>query len=258
MFKTALLYEQQGKLERAEHYYLMAVEKGDLDAMCNLAILYHQQGKLELAEHYYLMAAEKGDAGAMCNLAILYHEQGNVERAEHYYLMVVEEGDIDVMRNLATLYCAQAKLPREALELSRKGVVVDPSAKGNLHFGVIALWNEEYHEAFSAIDAALTEFAAEIEIIGDVLIFFPIVMLVAKGQTAFALKLFEDERYQNLNFKERFKPFYYAILHEIGESRRDDALRMGPELEETVKEIRSQFEVMREQYRLPVDSGVSV
>jgi len=193
----------------------------------------------------------------MRNLAILYHEQDELEQAEHYYLMVVEKGDIDVMRNLATLYCAQAKLPREALELSRKGVEVDPSAKGNLHFGVIALWNEEYHEAFSAIDAALTKFAAEIETIGDVLIFFPIVMLVTKGQTAFALKLFEDERYQNLNFKERFKPLYYAILQEIGESRRDDTLRMGPELEETVKEIRSQFEILQEQYRLPVNSGVS-
>jgi tetratricopeptide (TPR) repeat protein len=276
MFKTALLYVQQGKLEQAEHYYLMAVEKGDLDAMINLAILYDEQGNLEKSEHYHMMAVEKGDPDAMCNLAILYQEQAKLELAEHYYLMAVEKGnvnairnlaglyweqgkleqaehylmlvekdDVDSMHNLATLYFLQAKRPREALELSRKGVGTCPSVKGNLHLGVMALWNGEYSEAFTAIDTALVEFAAEVENLKGALICFPIVMLVVRGQTAFALKLFEDERYQNLNFKERFKPFYYAILQEIGDSRKDDALRMGPELEETVAEIRAEINTVR-------------
>jgi len=257
MFKTALLYEQQGKLERAEHYYLMASEKGNASAMYNLAILYKEQGNLEQAGHFYLMAAEKDDANAMNNLAVLYQGQDNLEQAEHYYLMAVVKDHPTAMFNVACLYLEQLKKPHDALELSRKAIEIESSADGNLLLGVIALWNGEYSEAFSAIDATLTEFAAEIEDLKDTLIFFPIAMLVAKGQTAFALKLFEDERYQSLNFKERFKPLYYAILQEIGESRKDDALRMGPELEETVKEIRSQFEVMREQYRLPVNSGVS-
>lgn len=189
-------------------------------------------------------------------MALLYEEQGKIEQSEHYYQMAAEKGRPEAMHNLAGLYWLQVKQPREALELSRKAVRVKPSAKRNLSLGVIALWNEEYPEAFIAIDAALTEFASETER-NDILISCPILMLVAKGQTAFALKLFEDERYQSLHLKERLKPFYYAVLQEIGESRRDDALRMGPELEETVAEIRDNITIVRQSYRLPVDSGVS-
>jgi DNA-binding transcriptional regulator GbsR (MarR family) len=254
MFKTAFLYQQQGKQEQAEYYYLKAVEKDSSEAMYNLAFLYQKQKKLEQAEYYYLKAVEKDSSEAMYNLAFLYHEQNNLERAEHYYLMASEKGQTKAMRGLAALYFEQLKNPRKTLEFSRKGVELEPSGVRKLYLGAMALWNEEYLEAFTAIDAALTNFAAEIEGLEDILILFPIVMLVAKGQTAFALKLFENEHYLNLNFKERFKPFYYAVLQEIGESRRDDALRMGPELEETVAEIRSQIDIMRQQYRLPADS----
>lgn len=53
-----------------------------------------------------------------------------------------------------------------------------------------------------------------------------------------------------LNLKERLKPLYYAILREAGPTRADDALRMGPELEETVEEIRREIERMRREYRI--------
>lgn len=79
-------------------------------------------------------------------------------------------------------------------------------------------------------------------------------MLAAKNQTAFALKLFEDEKYAHLNLKERLKPLYYAILREAGPPRADDALRMGPELEETVEEIRREIEWMRQDYRIDPSS----
>jgi tetratricopeptide (TPR) repeat protein len=244
----------RGDFKNAFKYIQPLADKGYPDAMFKTALLYQQQDKLEQAEHYYLMAVEKGDTNAMINLAILYKDEGKVDSAEHYYLMAVEKGSHHAMNNLAALYMDQLKTPRTALELSRKAVGLEPSGFRNLFFGSVALWNEEYLEAFTAIDTALTEFAAEIEGMENILIFFPITMLVAKGQTAFALKLFEDERYRSLNFKERFKPFYYAVLQEIGESRRDDALRMGPELEETVAEVRSQIDIMRQQYWLPADS----
>jgi hypothetical protein len=42
----------------------------------------------------------------------------------------------------------------------------------------------------------------------------------------------------------------YAILRKAGPARADDALRMGPELEETVEEIRREIERMRRDYRI--------
>lgn len=285
MFNAALLYHMQGKLEQAEHYYLMAEEEGMVSAINNLAMLYTNQGKLDQAENYYLKAIEEGDSRVMCSLAVLYQEQGEPEQAEHYYLMAADAGDLDAMvglgllyqgqgkleqaeryylkaaekndsnamHNLAVVYWQQLKKPREALRFSLMSVQLQSDAKANLFLGMVALWNEEYAEAFTAIDTTLTKFADDIEEI-ERLIDGIVVMLVAKGQTAFALKLFEDEQYQVLNFKERLKPFYYAVLHEIGEPRRDDILRMGPELAETVAEIRGQFDVIRQQYRLLISS----
>lgn len=246
-----------GDLKSAFKYIQPLADKGYLEGMYNLAILYQEQGKFEQAEHYYLMAAEKGDVRAMHNVATLYSLQGKLEQAEYYYLMAMEKGSFKAMQGLAACYLKQLKKPSEALELSRKVVELEPSGLSHLFISGVALWGGEYTEAFTAIDIALTEFATEIEAMEDIAIFFPISMLVAKGQIAFALKLFEDERYRSLNFKERFKPFYYAILQEIGESRRDDALRMGPELEGTVAEIRSEIGLIRQRYRLPVNTGVS-
>ena len=56
----------------SEEYYLMAIDKGDIDAMNNLGILYENEQKYEFAEKYYLMAIEKGHCNAMTNLGLMY------------------------------------------------------------------------------------------------------------------------------------------------------------------------------------------
>lgn len=250
MSNVALLYKKQGKFKQAEQYYLKAAKEGFPGGMFNLANLYRDQVKLVLAEQYYLMAIEQGHSEAMINLAVMYEEQHKSEQAEYYYLKAANGGNVEAMFELSFLYLMHGKNPRDALTFLRKFSEEKPESVSQWMLGLVSLWNEEYFEAFTAIDMALAELAEEEE---RRTVLFPmlIMMLAAKGQTAFALKLFEDERYGHLNLKERLKPFYYAILQEIGESRRDDALRMGPELEQTVAEIRADIEGFRLQYRLP-------
>jgi len=104
MFNIALLYQEGSSPEKAEEYYLAAIEKGHVKAMYNLAILYQEGGSPEKAEHYYLAAIAKGHVGAMNNLALLYEEGGSPEKAEHYYLAAIEKGHDIAMYNLAILY----------------------------------------------------------------------------------------------------------------------------------------------------------
>jgi hypothetical protein len=73
-------------------------------------------------------------------------------------------------------------------------------------------------------------------------------ILIASGQTAYMLRLFESEEFATYRFRDHFKPFYYALLAELGESRADDFRRMGPELAETVQEIRENTIVWRVKY----------
>ena len=105
----AILYKNQGKAEQAEKYYLLAIQKGVKEALKNLANLYYDQGKAEQAEKYYLLAIEKGVKEALNNLANLYYDQGKAEQAEKYYLLAIEKGVIDALNNLALLYDDQGK-----------------------------------------------------------------------------------------------------------------------------------------------------
>ncbi len=106
----AILYSNQGKPELVEKYYLLAIDKGQVKALNNLAILYENQGKIELAEKYYLLAIDRGEVKALNNLAILYLNQGKTELAEKYYLLAIEKGYVYALFNLAILYSAQGKI----------------------------------------------------------------------------------------------------------------------------------------------------
>jgi len=104
--RLALLYSEFKSLRKAEKYYLMAVEKGHLGAMNNLAVLYKNEFKsYDKAKKYYLMAFQNGFVGAMFNLARLYqNELDSAEKAKKCYLIAVQEGHIGAIFNLALLY----------------------------------------------------------------------------------------------------------------------------------------------------------
>ena len=110
MFNIAILYANQERKEEAERYYLLAVEKGYVSAMFNLAILYVNQERKEEAEKYYLLAIEKEHVSALNNLAHLYENQKRKEEAERYYLLAIEKGDVNAMFNLAHLYENQKRI----------------------------------------------------------------------------------------------------------------------------------------------------
>ncbi|WP_427501501.1 hypothetical protein ACQE3E_08265 [Methylomonas sp. MED-D] len=254
---VGVIYQDEGKLTLAESYYQKTAEKGLPVGYWALARLYQDQGKFKKAERYYLLAIEKGFSDATIDLAKNYAEQDKLERAEHYFSMAVGAGNAEAMRDFSTYYLMCGQQPRKALRLLRNALEIEPKAVSNRLLGMVTLWNEDYLEAFNFIDQALSELEGE-EHEMTILLPLLVIMLVAKDQTAFALKLFEDEKYRHLNLKEHLKPYYYAVLQEIGESRRDDALRMGPELGQTVTEIRADFEGFRQQYRLLPEQSTNI
>ena len=60
---------------------------------------------------YYLMAIEKGNSNAMNNLAFYYEDiENNYDEMKKYYLMAIEKGNYDAMNNLATIIISTKKL----------------------------------------------------------------------------------------------------------------------------------------------------
>ena len=91
------LYYERVKPQRGlmKQYYLMAIERGNSDAMNNLGWYYHKKEvDPELMKRYYLMAIERGNSDAMYNLGHYYESvEKNPELMKRYYLMAIERGD---------------------------------------------------------------------------------------------------------------------------------------------------------------------
>lgn len=188
--------------------------------------------------------AEKGDPSAMFNLALLLEEQGKPEEAERFYRLAAEQGHTNAMNNLAVFLNIQNKL-EEASTIVQNAINQNPDDLSYQTFlGLIELERENYVFAFSLIDAVFKKPNVE-KFLNENQQNSLFILLAANGQTALALKLFEHEDYRHNNLKDRLKPMYYALLLEAGESRRYQALRMGPELEQTVDEIRNNIDQSR-------------
>jgi len=59
--------------DEAKRYFKKSTAKGENDSNYLLTLLYDNQGKFEIAEKYYIMAIEKGEEDALNNICFLYY-----------------------------------------------------------------------------------------------------------------------------------------------------------------------------------------
>jgi TPR repeat protein len=101
------LYYQYVKedYEEMKKYYLLAIEKGNVNAMFNLAIHYDNTQNYEQMKKYYLMAIEKDDSDAMFEMGEYYqYVEIDNDKMNKYYLMAIEKGNEDAICNLKYYY----------------------------------------------------------------------------------------------------------------------------------------------------------
>jgi len=111
-----------------------------------------------------------------------------------------------------------------------------PRPELKLRLAAILVWTQQFAEAFEAIELGLPNLNVDADAYGLSVL---LTLLLAAEQTAYVRRLFEDEAFAAYRFKDRFKPHYFALLAQLGASRADDFKRMGPELAQTVDEIRA-------------------
>lgn len=68
--------------EKILEEYLVAVKKGDTEAMTNIGLILEEEGNKKDAEKWYLKAIENGNFKSAGNLAFLYEMQGKKKEAE--------------------------------------------------------------------------------------------------------------------------------------------------------------------------------
>jgi TPR repeat protein len=268
MNNLGLHYEKNRKdYDRAEKYFLMAVEKGEINAMNNLGLYYEEIRKdYDNAEKYFLMAAERGNVMALSNLGLFYEKiKKEYDKAEKYYLEAVEKGNEDAMVNLGIFYRsiignslksekylmkasgsgdidamhALSFLYFKNNDLSKRGATLELVLKMNeresisyLFKIIILLWNEKIKEAENFLKDffRVGKYAeTEARLISTTLSYF-----ITFKQKQFLYKLFNEEIPE---LKDRYKPVYYALLHQMKEEYPKEYLKMPEELEEPVNEI---------------------
>ncbi|WP_295393296.1 hypothetical protein [uncultured Thiodictyon sp.] len=117
---------------------------------------------------------------------------------------------------------------------------------------VVQVWRQKFQEAFEILETRLPNLDFDAEASGITTL---LTLLLAAEQTAYVRRLFEDEAFAAYRFKDRFKPHYFALIAELGESRANDFKRMGPELAQTVDEIRAVVIEWRKSMDEPPDSN---
>ena len=221
------LFRQIQKQTKAEKYYLLAIEKGNINALYNLASLYQNQGKEKEAEKYYLLAIEEGDINALNNLAVLYKNQGKEKEAEKYYLLAIEKGDIIALHNLALFYFQLNKNKQKALEYILQKSQINPDFKTKLLQIIIEIWNGK----FENIDNRIRELIKENNVTDALLN-----LLLYQEQTHLVQSLFEDE-VLGQDLRDKYQLLYYATLILNHKTENNLLLRIPLEVMPTVEKI---------------------
>ena len=236
MYDLATLYLKEKKnIALAEHYYLMAVDKGRLEAMYNLATLYWKEKKdVDLAEKYYLKAIDNGSREAMANLALLHQkERNNIDAAKHYYSRAIDKGHIGAVLNFSELCFSSFDITQKdkVYSLLSENLQIQPGWLVDFVRVKIFLWNGRVKEAEQAMQRMLEEKSVEefyITLLSGAMQYF----LVFK-QKHLLHKIFLSGE----NLVDKYKPVYYALMHEMQDEYPNEFLKMTAELEEPVNQI---------------------
>jgi len=242
----ASLYEIEFQdMKKAEKYYLMAYRKGNINAIYRLALLYQIRYKnYKKAIHYYILAIEKGHGDAMNSLAMLYQtEIKDYNNAVKYYKMAAENDHVEAMNNLAWLYFITKKNKKEALQLLDKAYQKTMSISNTYVCAMVLLWNDQIDEAI----IRAKDFMENDEMITNFSMGIEpyLMLLIAKKQYNYVFELFSQNKY---NIKDVYKPIYYALMYLLQEEYPDEHKRMGEELKLTVEEIVQQIRQMTIDY----------
>ncbi len=238
----ASLYEIEFQdMKKAEKYYLLAFKTGNTSAIYRLALLYQikfQNNKKAI--QYYQMAVEKGHTDAMNSLAMLYQKAlKDYPKAIQYYQMAADQDHVEAMNNLAWLYFILKKNKKEALNLLNRAYNKSMVITNTYVCAMILLWNDQFDEGI----IRAKDFMENKEMITTFSMGIEpyLMLLIAKKQYTYTHALFTENNY---NIRDVYKPIYYALMYLMRDTYPDEYKRMGDELKQTVDEIVTQIKQM--------------
>ncbi len=223
------LFDALGNEKEAEKNYLLAINKGDINSLFNLALLYEDQKKEKKAEKYYLLAIKKGVINAINNLGFLYQKQRKFTEAEKYYFQAIDKGHNLALKNLALLYFLENIKKQKALKYISQSNKLGSDSKSLFFQVIIEVWNG----IFENIDSRVREFikSCDKDVTAGVLQY-----LLFLEQTHLVQSLFEDQSLGQ-ELRDKYQLLYYATLILNNKTENNLLLRIPPDVMPTVEKI---------------------
>ncbi len=234
LFLQSLIYHINENYGEAEKYYLIAINKGIVKAMNNLAYLYQETNRIEEAKKYYLMAIDKGLIGAMNNLANLYRETNRKEEAEKYYLMAIDKGLVGAMNNLAAMLYQENREIERAYSLITELNTIEPKSLNSMILEmIISTWSCRPEKLGSA-DELLQKIVENKDV---ALLEIFIKEILAHHQKNIVWQWFHHPEFGQ-TLIDMAKPLYFVTARLLSnKSTETTLLSQAPELKETVDAI---------------------
>lgn len=260
------LYYSLGNYEKAEKWYMKGTEykyskeEKEQSHMCfhDLGVLYQiKLNDYKKSEEFYLKAYELGNEYSIMNLGVLYENSlGDYEKAEKWYLRGVKYGfsqeskqrKFKYCNSLAWMYYKNKIKKDKALEYSEEAFkgIQEPYLAHTL--ASIQLWHNQFENSIkSSMSFLYDKEYLDSEYYNKWAQNY-LLLLLAKKQYPYLLEYFTGEEGKKVNSKDRFKPIYYALMYYLQDEYPLEYLRMGPELKETVDEVRAKAEQMAIDY----------
>ena len=201
-----------------------------------LGILYWEQQQWKKAEQYYLQAIEKGQVEALNNLANLYQNQQQWKKAEQYYLQAIEKGHVDAMYNLVVLYYQLNVKKDLAFKLMEVLVPHKPDVQTKLLIVVISVWagKDDYYQQHRE------EVLAEIIRVAPTLLVTYLTMILYHDHSDFVLNQFEKGPHKEYLHQNVELVYYVALFFSRPESEQLAHIpeKMKEEFEQLVEHIK--------------------
>ncbi len=199
-----------------------------------------KQGDYKAAEKHLLISIEKGDMNALNNLANLYAETKRSDEAEKYYLLAIENGVPQSYINLLILYYSLNIKKKKAIRLLSEIEKQPINHTSEAALTIIFLWAGLMSRFENEVNSIMPELISKTEI--DVLSSLMLAFLVHK-QYNLAWTWFNNPEYGE-KLKQMLKPLYFVTAAFI-KGQEEEALKPGPEIKGNISEIRE--EILKQQ-----------
>ncbi len=214
---------------------LKAVDQENADKYFLYGLSYHIEGQLERAEDFYLQAIEKDHVNALFNLASVYDILGSTEEAEKYYLQAIEKGLVSALYNLAVFYYYENRNQTKALQLMEQIPPSNQDEKYKLFLAICLLWAGKMKEYENLIKEIVPEMIKE-EQVENLEMLFRDLLVHHQSRTVWEWFMSEETGEQ---LKKLLQPLYFVTAGFINEERaKEEVLKAGPELKESIEQIR--------------------